>query len=251
MNTQKVRFWIVVGLVFVLTGTLVLAGCAPQYKVGALRNESRSVDVGNAEAVRVAINQGAGDLKLAGGAEKLLEADFNYNVARLQPQVKYTKGTLVVQQPGSEGLPALPGITGFRNDWDLRLNDEVPMDLSVDMGGGTSDLQLAGLSLTGLDISLGAGTSTVDLSGDWKRDLDVTIDSGAAGVTVRLPENVGVRIRIGSGPHMVDATGMTKDGEFYTNAAYGETDVTLNVVMEAGIGWINLEVGEEAAAAPD
>jgi len=86
MNTQKVRFWIVVGLVFVLTGTLVLAGCAPQYKVGALRNESRSVDVGNVKQCGLRSTRVRADLKLAGGAEKLLEADFNYNVARLQPQ---------------------------------------------------------------------------------------------------------------------------------------------------------------------
>ena len=59
--------------------------------------------------------------------------------------------------PRSNGLPDLRGITDFRNEWDLRLYDEVPMDLSVDMGAGTSDLQLAGLSLTGLDVSLGAG----------------------------------------------------------------------------------------------
>ena len=97
---------------------------------------------------------------------------LTYNVARLKPEVEYTDGTLVVRQPDAEGLPALRGITDFRNEWDLRLNDEVPMDLRVEMGAGTSDLQLAGLSLTGLDISLGAGISTVDLSGDWAHDLE-------------------------------------------------------------------------------
>ena len=101
----------------------------------------------------------------------------------LKPEVKYTNGTLVVRQPETEGLPALRGITDFRNEWDLRLNNETPMDLQVDMGAGTSDLQLAGLSLTGLDVSLGASESTIDLSGDWARDLEATIDAGATDIT--------------------------------------------------------------------
>ena len=44
----------------------------------------------------------------------------------------------------------------------------------------------------------------------------------------------------------MDVTGLTKDGYVYTYAAYGVSDVTLQVNMQAGIGQINLEV-EEAA----
>lgn len=207
-----------------------------------MRTESQSVELGDAKSVRVEINMGAGDLGVTGGADKLLEADFSYNVARLKPEVEYTGGTLVVKQPDVEGLPALQGITGFRNEWDLRLHDGVPMDLRVDMGAGNSDLQLAGLPLTGLDISLGAGKSSVDLSGDWVRDLDIAIDAGAADITVRLPRDVGVRAEINAGVGTINAPGLTKDGNVYTNAAYGVSDVTLQLNMGAGIGRINLEL---------
>jgi len=158
--------------------------------------------------------------------------------------VGYTDGTLVVQQPDVSGLPVLRDITDYRNEWGLRLNDEVPMDLSVDMGAGSSDLQLAGLSLTGLDVSLGAGKSTVDLSGDWGHDLDVTIDTGAADISVRLPRDVGARVKVESGPHTIETIGLTQDGDVYTNAAYGVSEVTLQVNMKAGIGRVNLEVEE-------
>jgi len=229
-------------ITFVLSAALLLAGCGSVLRVGALQTESKSVELGDAKSVRVEINMGAGDLKVTGGAEKLLEADFNYNVAKLKPEVEYTDGTLVVRQPDANGLSALPGITNYRNEWGLRLYDKVPMDLSVDMGAGTSNLQLAGLSLTGLDVSLGAGTYTVDLSGDWARNLDVTISAGAAFVSVRLPRDVGVRVKVESGPHTIEAAGLTKDGDVYTNAAYGLSGVTMQVDLQAGIGNINLEV---------
>jgi len=224
----------------VLLATLLLAGCSPQARVGALRTESQSVELGDARSARVEIAFGAGGLQVTGGAEKLLEADFNYNVAALKPEVGYTDGTLVVRQPEINGLTSLRDITDFRNEWNLRLYDQVPMDLSVDAGAGSGDLQLAGLSLTGLDISLGAGDYTIDLSGDWPRDLDVTIDAGAAGVTVRLPRAVGVRVEVDRGPTVIDAPDLARDGDVYTNEAYGVSDVTLHIQVEAGIGWLNL-----------
>jgi hypothetical protein len=240
MNTQKGWFWMVVLFSLVLTGAPLLAGCSPRLRVGELQSESQTVELDNADAVRAEITMGAGDLQVTGGAQELLQAGFTYNVARLEPEVKYTGGTLTVRQPNAEGLPALQGITDFRNEWDLRFNDEVPMDLRLDMGAGTSDLQLADLSLTGLDINLGASESTIDLSGDWARDLDVAIDAGAADITVRLPKEIGVRVEVEAGPTVVNAPGLTKDGNVYTNAAYGVSDVTLQIDLQAGIGAINL-----------
>jgi hypothetical protein len=96
------------------------------------------------------------------------------------------------------------------------------------------------LSLTGLDISLGASESTVDLSGDWAQDLNASIEAGAAAITVRLPKDVGVRVVVDRGPTVIEAPGLTKDGNTYTNAAYGTSDVTLQIDLQAGIGAINL-----------
>jgi len=221
---------------------MLLAGCSPMYRVGALRTESHSVKLGNARSVHVDIDFGAGNLELTGGAEKLLEADFNYNVDRLKPEVKYTNGTLNVRQPDVSGWPNLIGISDFRNEWGLRLYDAVPMDLRVNMGAGTSVLKLAGLSLTGLDVTMGAGTYTIDLTGDWARDLDVTIDSGAAIIYLRLPRDVGARVVVDRGANLISAADLTQDGNVYTNAAYGASAVTMQVDLKAGIGQINLEV---------
>jgi len=230
-------------IVVVLLASL-LAGCNPQARVGELRTESQAVELKRGETVHTEIAFGAGVLDVSGGAKGLLEAGFTYNVAGLKPVVAYKDGVLAVRQPDLPGLPVLQGITGFRNEWKLRLHDATPMALKVDVGGGTSNLHLASLSLTRLDVSLGAGHGTLDLSGDWKRDLDVAVDTGAANVTVRLPGEVGVRVEVSTGPTVVNAPGLSKNGNVYTNAAYGVSEVTLHVNMDAGIGWINLEVEE-------
>jgi len=237
-------------ITLVLFVALLLTGCNSQVRVGALQTESQSVELGNAESVRVEIDMGAGDLTLTGGAEKLMEADFTYNVARLKPNVDYTDGTLVVRQPEVNGFPSLFGIADFRNEWGVRLFDAVPMDLSVVMGGGTSDLQLAGLSLTKLDVTLGAAAGTIDLSGDWTHDLAITIDAGAGGLTVWLPRDVGVRVDVDRGATLINTISLTQDGNIYTNAAYGVSEVTLQIDLKTGIGVVNLDV-EDAAATRD
>jgi len=232
---------ILIALVFF--AAMLLTGCSSDdVRVGALRSESQSVELGDARPVRVEINLGAGNLDLSGGAEKLLEANFNYNVAKLKPEVEYTNATLVVQHPDVRGYRTLQDIRDFRNEWDLRLNNDVPMNLSLDMGAGTSDLQLAGLSLTGLDVMLAAGECTLDLSGDWARDLSASIKTGASRVALRLPKNVGVRVEIVSGASAVTTFGLKQDGNAYVNDAYGVSSVTLQIVIETGIGQINLAV---------
>ncbi len=229
----------------VLLAALLLASCSSaDVRVGELRTESKSVEPGDAKSVRVKMVLGAGDLVVTGGAKKLLEADFTYNVAKLKPEVEFTDGTLVVQHPDVRGYRSPQDIRDFRNEWDLRLNNDVPMNLSLDMGAGTSDLQLAGLSLTGLDVKLGAGKSTVDLTGNWARDLDVTFDTGAANITVRLPKEVGVRVEAVAGLGRIAASGLKPDGYVYTNEAYGTSGVTLHINIMTGMGQINLEVVE-------
>jgi N-terminal domain of toast_rack, DUF2154 len=229
-------------LLVVLCAAVLLAGCRPSARVGALQTESHSVELGDATSVRVEILMGAGELAVSGGAEELLEADFAYNVAELKPEVEYGNDTLTVRQPEGIGLPVLENIEDFQNEWGLRLNDEVPMELTVDMGAGSTTLQLGGLSLTQLEVTLGACEGTVDLTGDWASDLDAVIDVGAANIVVLLPSDVGVRVEVDAGPTAIQTSGLSKDGNVYTNDAYRESAVTVQLRLETGVGRVSLEI---------
>jgi hypothetical protein len=54
-------------------------------------------------------------------------------------------------------------------------------------------------------------------------------------------------VKVEAGPHTIETTDLTQDGDIYTNAAYGVSDVTMRIDMETGIGQINLQVEEVAA----
>ena len=61
--------------------------------------------LGAAHSVQVNLNMKAGELKVGGGATKLMDADFTYNVPEWKPEVHYEVsagvGNLEVEQPGS------------------------------------------------------------------------------------------------------------------------------------------------------
>jgi hypothetical protein len=185
---------------------------------------------------------GAGELNLTGGVDALMEADFTYNVADWKPEVNYDvsgdTGELIMEQGQGEGVPG----GAARNEWDLRFNDDVPLDLSVQMGAGESDLDLDSLTLAGLDLAMGAGETTVDLTGDYEQDLAANIEGGVGEATVQLPSEVGVRVDAEGGLGEINTEGLQREGEAYVNDAYGDSDVTLDVDIRGGVGQINLEV---------
>jgi hypothetical protein len=172
-----------------------------------------------------------------------MEGDFPYNVADWKPNVSYDvsdkKGELVVKQGSAKGA-GLSG--GARNEWDIRLNDEVPTDLVVQLGAGESDLDLDSLTLKGLRLQMGAGKTTVDLTGDYAQGFDASIQGGVGEATVLLPSEVGVEAKAEGGLGKIDAKGLNRVGDSYVNDAYGESDVNLSVNVQGGVGQINLKL---------
>jgi hypothetical protein len=245
---QVSRYGVVLLSIVMMAAAAVLAGaCGTQGggtpKVGKMQRESKSVDPKDAQSARAQLEMGAGELNLTGGADKLMEGDFSYNVSDWKPKVGYDvsgeKGELVVKQGSAQGA----GLSGdARNEWDVRLNDELPTDLVVRLGAGESDLDLDSLTLTGLDLQMGAGKTTVDLTGDYARDFDASIEGGVGEATVMLPSGVGVKAKAQGGLGKINAEGLERVGDSYVNDAYGESDVTLNVKVQGGVGEINLEV---------
>jgi uncharacterized protein DUF2154 len=228
-------------VVLMVAAALFLGSCGTQ-RIGEMQRESQTVDLENAQSVETELRMGAGELNVSGGADALMEADFTYNVADWKPEVSYDlsgdTGELTVQQGEGEGVPG----GDARNEWDIRFNDAVPTDLHLEMGAGESNLDLDNLTLTGLDLQMGAGETTVDLTGDYGQDLEARIQGGVGEATVLLPSEVGVRAKAEGGIGKINAQGLQREGDSYVNDAYGDSDVTLEVDVQGGVGQINLEV---------
>lgn len=205
---------------------------------GEIINETKHVQAGGASSLRAEIHMMQGVLQLSGGASHALEAAFTYDDADWKPPVvDYAvdaagKGNLVVNQSAT-GRPAM---RQGRCEWVIRLNQALPIELNVKFGAGEADLRLGGIALDRLRVESGVGRLVLDLSGDWKRNLTAFIKTGIGDTTVRLPQDVGVRIISTIGFGSFQPHGMTWDGEAYTNALYGTVAVNLEISIEVGMG---------------
>lgn len=250
-------------LMLILLPTLV--ACGTRIRVGDLQTKEESVSRQDASQVEVDVRMGAGELSIGGGGEQLLDGTFTYNVDAWEPEVTYDvsggTGRLAITQPEVEeiGIPD----NSLRYSWDLRFNEEVPLEMEVDLGAGESNLDLAGLDLSSLRVGTGAGQVDVNLGGSlenlrmetgvgeinlnlanrWEQDLEARISGGLGSLTLLLPSDVGARVTVRQGLGSVDASGLTQNGDTFTNDAYGDSQVTLDITIEGGVGDVNLRVG--------
>jgi hypothetical protein len=213
--------------------------------MGELRTESQSVKLGKAKSVSVDMSMGAGVLRVRSGAADLMNGTFIYNVPAWKPRIEYHEsgehGRLTIEQPG--GAHSQGGNT--RYEWEVELNNRVPLEVHVEMGAGKSNLELGELSLTALHVEMGAGDFTVDLAGNWKHDVDAHIEGGVGRATIKLPRSVGVRVTVEGALGSVSADGFKKVGSAYANDEYGKSPVTVTVRVEGGIGKVALELSGE------
>lgn len=213
---------------------------------GGYDTTTERVSAEGATEVEASLDMGAGQLNVTGGADDLMNAEFEFSDSRWEPEVEYEvsgdTGELRVKTPSNiGGFPR----SNSRYVWDVALTDDLPLVLRVNMGAGEADFDLRGLDLRDLHVNLGAGESTIDLSGEWSHDLVADITTGAGELTLRVPANVGVRIvghRDGIGTY--SAQGFKQDGDALVNDAWEAADVRFEIELRRGVGEVTIETVE-------
>ncbi len=140
-------------LLAVTTALVLLSAACVVVNEGpaTMEHSAQTVDAKGAQSVHVEIDMGAGELQVRGGAAPLMDADFRYRASDGRPEVTYdvsgSRGTLTVRQPSRHTIGG-----NSKNIWELRLNEDVPMDLSIKMGAGEGRLNLGSVALHSLTI---------------------------------------------------------------------------------------------------
>lgn len=202
-----------------------------------VRTETRSVDRGKAEFVRVEIHMGAGELKVKGGAAKLLDAEFH---SAHPPEVTYnangSRGTLEIRGPKQMHWKS----HGGDNTWRLNFDSQTPIDMVVHLGAGETDLDLSNVALRSLEVHMGVGELRLNLDGEYQRDVDVNVQGGVGRAEIRLPRKMGAEVDAKGGLGSLNTKGLKKDGGHYVNAAYEKSTKQVRCKVRGGIGEIEL-----------
>ncbi|WP_252504786.1 toast rack family protein [Sporosarcina sp. Marseille-Q4943] len=231
-----------------LTGFLVVIGIYGynNWFAKASGNEI-SIAKDSADALKVDIDFGVGNLLVHGNSSDWVSGDFTYNHKRLEPSVKYKKKKDVGFVTIKQGSKSTFGFNKrkLKNDWDLQLTNDVPIDLDVDMGVSKSRLKLEGLQLNSLSIDSGVSDSVIDLSGAWSKGFRADVDLGVGDVTLILPKETGVRLTVSKGLGRLDLKDFIKQNEgVYVNEAYEDADIIIDLFLDIGVGDVKFMIAE-------
>jgi hypothetical protein len=251
--------------ILIMTLWLATAGCFNQVLAQQGKNVqkfTREVETNGVKSVSLVVNQSAGVLRMTGGAGKLLEGQFAFTKGEWKPVIAFTQETskLVVKQPENDRTINMD--KGDRNEWVIKLNNKVAMDIELSVGAGQSTIDLQGMKLTNLALKAGAGEFNVklnntslpkltvnagvgemniDLTGKWTNNLTADISGGIGEVHLKLPKYTGVRVKI-SGLGNIDADGFKKEDGYYVNDAYNKSTYQLTINVSGGLGSVHLEM---------
>ena len=219
---------------------LFLTGCVVNVRdAGPTEYVKKDIERDKSEMVKVDLHMGVGELRLDGGAKKLMEGDFSYNLPSWKPDIRYTTtgvhGYLTVDQPDTHSIG-----NNVHSKWDMRLANDVPIDMQVKFGVGEAHLNLGALNLRSVDVNIGVGEIHMDLRGEPKRNYDVHIRGGVGEATVYLPSNVGIYADAHGGIGGLDIRGLHKQGGHWESEDYDKAKVKVNVDVRGGVGEIHL-----------
>ncbi|WP_172643557.1 toast rack family protein [Sporosarcina sp. D27] len=201
------------------------------------------IEKDDVKSLNANIQMGFGDVSITDGEDAWIKGTVDTNKKKLRPTVSYKKkgtvGNAVIKQKGK----IFAGLGNVRNDWDLELTNEIPVNLNIEMGVSDSTLNLSGIQLSKLSIDAGVSDATIDLNGDWKESFNADIDLGVGDATILLPADTGVKLSVSKGIADLEAKGFTPQGNgIYVNDAYASSDVVIDMKIDVGVGDLTIKL---------
>jgi hypothetical protein len=135
-------------------------------------------------------------------------------------------------------------------DFEVRFDEPNAVKMSeLTLDTGASELEMIGIGHAGperVKVNAGVGDITLDFTGAWPHSADVELTAGVGSLTLRLPDDVGVRVKMEGGLTSMEASGFQRAGSAYINDVFGEAETELRIQITAGIGTVKLiEVSNE------
>lgn len=223
-----------------VSAVLLLTGCNNTIFASDKSDDEIVVEKDKARELEVVLNFGAGKMEVAGGADEWVSGNAIYEPVEMKPEVSYDLdgkvGKVEIAQPDKFKIGKI------KNEWDLKINEGVPVDLVVNAGASETDLDLKGIELSNLEVNAGVGEITVDLGGDWKESFDARISSGVGKMTVILPKDTGVKIHSDKGLGSASFENLISKGNgVYVNEAYEDAKVQIDLDADIGVGEVTFK----------
>ncbi len=130
--------------------------------------------------------------------------------------------------------------TGDPQDWVMRFNEDIPLELTVEGRESKLDMNFATTPLRRLNLN--ADNSYVYLRlGDLQPAVDVNIFGEDAEVRLRLPKTVGLRVKGTEFENYLKTINLIRRDAGFVNEGYDSMAHTINVKLDPHLGSLSID----------
>ncbi|MHB9033738.1 MAG: LiaI-LiaF-like domain-containing protein [Anaerolineae bacterium] len=224
------------------------------FNVQDIKSQQFSEPAGNTRSavIKLDLNRWSTTVTSLSDSPNLVEANvdyvghFDFNVQGDQEK------TVTLGQTGVDGA-----FLGFLDDskyrWDIKLNQDIPMELDVNTGSGSNDFRLENLQLTRVTFEGGSGSTKIALPAT-ESVIPVIIQSrsGSFGLTLPSKSNANLDMNGGSGSINFNVGDQSTLTLRWKGASGSQTitignGVMLDAQMDTGSGSVTLNLPVDAA----
>jgi hypothetical protein len=135
----------------------------------------------------------------------------------------------------------VPPFTGDPPYWDLEANASIPLSLDLNLGMGSSAIDLTNLQITGLRAWVGVGHSSIILPSNVS--FSGKLSSGIGLIRIIVPEQVGLTLQTGSGVYLRRLPdGYVQQGESYYSPNFDHAEDQIRLEIELSMGVLIVEL---------
>lgn len=235
---SKLVSFLLMLLALALVFSFVLVGSHMPGRVGSIVKQEISVAKNEtAKSGLIKVHTGAGRLTLNSGALGLIEGTLESDFLRVDLEDKIDGSLQSVKIEGRK-LSVTDGMS--KNELNLRVADDLPLDLAFETGAIDMDLDLSEIQARSIDVR--TGVSSVNLKiGDRLSSSLLKVNAGVSSVNISLPKTIGARIRIDSDLASKDLLDFIKiDDKTYESSNYDTSTKKIEIQMQVGVSSVNI-----------
>lgn len=198
------------------------------------------------DELRVEIEIGVADLRIAQAAEDLLfDGKIHYLEKRGEPRIEFNRsgktGYLIIKSAdsGEQDEHSLKGLSSRGETWDLRFNSKVPIRFDIEVGLVDGTVDLTGMRVADLNIS--SGLSNLELSffepnSEMLQEMKIECGLGDfKGVRLGNANFRKLRVEGGLGSVKLDLSGQWRQPETQLRVEVGLGSARLEIPASLGV----------------
>jgi hypothetical protein len=206
-----------------------------------IATETLTRELQGASQAEVKVERGVGAIQIGAleDGDNLVEGTLNRQrgeEAVIEYEVQEGTAYLGIRTRGQVVQPTW----GRWEDWILRVNPDIPLELEVSSAAGQLDLDLRDLALDALQINMGVGQADVLMPDAGI--VEARIDGAIGQLTLVIPTGMEARINFSTALVARDVpSSFAQDGAVYTSPGYEGAESRADIEIGLAIGAIDVD----------